>query len=209
MLRRTALMAALLASSIVSLQAADEQRTAAQQIASSMVQTQVVDYTHIYARHSEPVAAGVLETISQWLAAEIDLPTSSITPHIELVSSATLIKLRYASILPFGTSAPKRSGMPESDLGQEVLALYDTANEFIYLPHGWTGRSPAEMSVLVHEMVHHLQNRAKLKYSCPQEREKLAYIAQEQWLSHFATSLEKEFGIDPFTLLVKVNCFGG
>jgi hypothetical protein len=70
------------------------------------------------------------------------------------------------------------------------------------------GGSSAEMSVLVHEMVHHLQNQVQLKYRCPQEREKLAYAAQDRWLSHVGTSLEKEFGIDPFTLLVKTNCFG-
>ena len=56
--------------------------------------------------------------------------------------------------------------------------------------------------------VHHLQHRAKLKYACPQEREKIAYAAQEQWLNRFDTSLEKEFGIDPLTLLVKTNCMG-
>ena len=35
-----------------------------------------------------------------------------------------------------------------------------------------------------------------------QEREKLAYVAQSRWLMEFGTSLEEEFGIDPFTLLV-------
>ena|SRR3954453_18885765 len=35
-----------------------------------------------------------------------------------------------------------------------------------------------------------------------QEREKLAYVAQSRWLIEFGTSLEEEFGINPFTLLV-------
>jgi hypothetical protein len=44
----------------------------------------------------------------------------------------------------------------------------------IYLPKNWTGSTPAELSVLVHEMVHHLQGATKTKYECPQAREQLA-----------------------------------
>ena len=60
--------------------------------------------------------------------------------------------------------------------------------------------------MLVHEMVHHIQNRAKLKYACPEQREKLAYEAQERWLARFGPSLESEFELDPFTRLLHVNC---
>ncbi len=55
-------------------------------------------------------------------------------------------------------------------------------------------------------MVHHLQNVGGLKYECPQAREKLAFVAQERWLRMYGTDLEKEFGIDPFSLLVLSNC---
>ena len=62
------------------------------------------------------------------------------------------------------------------------------------------------MSVLVHEVVHHLQHVAKLPHACPQEREQLAYRAQERWLRRFDRSLASEFGTDGFTLLVRTNC---
>jgi hypothetical protein len=61
--------------------------------------------------------------------------------------------------------------------------------------------------MLVHEMVHHLQNVGQLKFACPQEREKLAYKAQDGWLALFGSDLMQEFQIDPFSLLVKTNCF--
>jgi hypothetical protein len=66
---------------------------------------------------------------------------------------------------------------------------------------------PAQLSVLVHEVVHHFQNVLKLKYECPQEREKLAYIAQDRWLGLFGHSLSDEFALDPFSLFVKTTCF--
>ena len=55
-------------------------------------------------------------------------------------------------------------------------------------------------------MVHHLQNKSGLKYACVGEREKLAYEAQEKWLSLFGQSLEKEFEIDAFTLKMSTTC---
>ena len=68
------------------------------------------------------------------------------------------------------------------------------------------GRPPAEVSVLVHELVHHLQNVSRMKFTCPQEREKDAYAAQHAWLALFGRTLEQEFEIDPMTVLVRTNC---
>jgi hypothetical protein len=55
-------------------------------------------------------------------------------------------------------------------------------------------------------MVHHLQNAGNLRFECPQEREQLAYQAQEQWLRLFGRHLMQDFELDPFTLLVKTRC---
>ena len=78
---------------------------------------------------------------------------------------------------------------------RSVVALYDLSRQVICLPEGWTGESPAEQSILVHEMVHHLQHRAKIRFNCPEEREKLAYEAQELWLARFGTSLEQSLNL--------------
>ena len=76
------------------------------------------------------------------------------------------------------------------------MAVYSDKAQTIFLPEGWTGTTPAELSILVHELVHHVQNAAGLKYSCPQEREKLAYDAQERWLGLFGHNLEHDFELD-------------
>ncbi|WP_428843149.1 DUF6647 family protein [Sinorhizobium terangae] len=87
-----------------------------------------------------------------------------------------------------------------------VVAVYDDEARTVYLPDGWTGKTPGELSVLVHEMVHHIQNVGGLKFACPEEREKTAFEAQKRWLGSFGSDLETEFGLDPFTVLVRTNC---
>ena len=76
----------------------------------------------------------------------------------------------------------------------------------IFLPEGWSGETPAEVSILVHEFVHHLQNEAGYSYECPAASEKLAYEAQQQWLNQFGLDLEHEFELDEFTIHVSSLC---
>ena len=85
-------------------------------------------------------------------------------------------------------------------------ALYDDLDRTIYLPDDWTAASPAQVSLLVHELVHHLQNVGALRHDCAAERERVAYQAQARWLELVGTSLEEAFGIDPMTLLVRTSC---
>ena len=146
----------------------------------------------------------LLTAIVVWLSASFDLPAIYESPRIEFVSAAQMTAQRYKSIFP-----AERADVTQGDkAGSNTVALYNDDTKTIYLPDGWAGRTPAELSVLVHEMVHHLQNVAKLTHECPQQREKLAYKAQDKWLALFGTSLEREFEIDGFTLLGKTGCLG-
>ena len=102
-----------------------------------------------------------------------------------------------------GLARPQSSAhLPTND----TLAVYIDGAEIIYLIEGWTGRTPADLSVLVHEMVHHFQYKLGLKHECPQDREKLAYAAQDRWLHLFGHSLESDFELDGFSVLVKTYC---
>jgi hypothetical protein len=103
-------------------------------------------------------------------------------------------------------SEEKLIAMRQRGLPGEVVAVYDDSSSTIYLARGWTGDTPAGLSVIVHEMVHHLQHEAGSKHACREERERDALAAQQRWLAEFGTNLETEFGIDPFTLLVRTNC---
>jgi hypothetical protein len=87
-----------------------------------------------------------------------------------------------------------------------IVAVYNDHMKTIYLPNGWSGRTAAELSVLVHEMVHHLQNEGRTRFECPAEREKLAYEAQNKWLGLFGRSIEQEFEINGLAILISTSC---
>lgn len=143
----------------------------------------------------------LLALITLWLSANFDLPANHDAPHVAFVSKAAIADFRYRALL--GTQPPSADGKIG---GREVVAVYDDATQTIYLPQGWSGQTPADISVLVHEMVHHLQNRLGRKFACPQEREQLAYAAQDRWLALFGRNLAQDFELDGFTLLATTQC---
>jgi hypothetical protein len=144
----------------------------------------------------------LVEALAAWLAVEIELPAMREPPGFALVSPAKLISLRLG-----GASADPAPPVANAQISPgDVVAVYDRHARTIYLPDGWDGSTPAELSVVVHELVQHLQNEAGQKAACPEVLEGAAFAAQEQWLALFGTDLYREFGLDPFTLLVRTNC---
>jgi len=154
----------------------------------------------------------LLAAIANWLSKEFGLPVVDRFPEIKLISPGEIGALRYNSPVPPaphevardpGLAQPQSSAyLPTND----TVAVYIDGAEIIYLIEGWTGRTPADLSVLVHEMVHHFQYKLGLKHECPQDREKLAYAAQDRWLHLFGHSLESDFELDGFSVLVKTHC---
>jgi hypothetical protein len=142
----------------------------------------------------------LLAAIVVWLSANFGLPANFDFPSVERMSSIEMTKTLYQSI-----PADQRQAMSIDRL-RAVQSLYSVKKKTIYLRPEWNGRSPAELSELVHEMVHHLQNLSHASYACPEEREKLAYQAQEKWLNMFGHSLTTDFELDGFTILVVTNC---
>lgn len=134
----------------------------------------------------------LLTAIVTWLSFNYDLPAVYDHPSITWSSREYIAEIRYTDT--------------QLQMRREVVAVYDDATQTIYLPDTWTGKTPAELSILVHEMVHHLQNKANLATECPVEREKLAYAAQEKWLHMFGTDLEQSFEINPMTLKLATTC---
>ena len=142
---------------------------------------------------AQPIdAPPLLDTITLWLSANFDLPVPNRPPRIATLPEADLVMMRY------GPEARVPPG--------HVVAVYDDAAETIYLFQGWTGRTAAELSVLVHEVVHHLQSSANQSFACPAERERVAYQAQGEWLTLFDETLESAFNIDAATILVSTVC---
>jgi hypothetical protein len=148
----------------------------------------------------------LMSTIVTWLADNFELPASHDHPRVELASPAKLVAVRYRGLASQqGLVVVGNEATPLS-LGRDLLAVYDRPSRTMYLREGWTGATAAEISVLVHEMVHHLQQEARIVYPCPAASEKLAYQAQEKWLARSNLSLEREFEVDRFTILVRASC---
>ena len=143
----------------------------------------------------------LMVAIALWLTANFGLPAIPTNPKVEFVTSAKIVALRHS-----GSDEHKTQSVALQPGQRETLSIYNNDTKTIYLRSDWTGRTPADLSILVHEMVHHIQNLAQLKYSCVEEREKMAYHAQKKWLELFGRDLESEFEIDGFTLLVITNC---
>jgi Domain of unknown function (DUF6647) len=178
-------------------------------VMTASIDTRPAGADEIEPQQAEPAllfAQPLLAAIEAWLALHFDLPSVDHYPRIALVPPAKIAALRYQGFL----SNPRIENVPSGDAGtasrSDVVAIYADATQTIYLPERWTGTTAAELSVLVHEMVHHVQNVGGLKYQCPQEREKLAYMAQDRWLGLFGHNLEADFELDAFSLLVKTRC---
>jgi hypothetical protein len=149
-------------------------------------------------------STALLRSLVTWIAANFDLPANYDPPNVKLSSPAKIAALRNWDV-----PGPETNGgvAPSHGAQREVVSVYDPATRTIYLRDDWRGRTPAELSILVHEMVHHLQTLAGLTFACPQEREQLAYQAQNRWLQMSGRDLASEFEIDPMTLLLTTKCF--
>ena len=131
-----------------------------------------------------------LTSLITWVSNTLDLPAIYDLPRIERASKLKLATIEPSELLP----------LPGS------VSSYDGMKRTIYLSEAWTGETPAGLSVLVYQVARHLQNVSGPKYECRLWGEKLAYIAQEQWLMRYGRTLEKDFGIDPETYLFKTEC---
>jgi len=142
----------------------------------------------------------LLTAIVVWLSANLSIPANFDLPHVAFAPQSKMVEMRFRETHSAAQSANVPGQLPD------VVAIYDADKKTIVLPEGWTGTTAAELSLLVHEMVHHLQNVNGQKFECPAAREKPAYLAQDQWLRQFGHTLENDFNVDMFTVVVKSAC---
>jgi hypothetical protein len=121
------------------------------------------------------VAQDLLDGIGTWLVSNFELPAVQDRPVIDFVPKTRLAAMRLQGHFPSEGSNDARYNEPGQ---RRPVAIYDDSSKTIFLPDDWVGQSAADKSILVHEMVHHIQNLARIKYECPRAREKPAYLAQ-------------------------------
>ena len=176
--------------------------------AQQLPELRIIDYTVVFSAVPESAAPerALLTEIATWLVANFDLPASDLLPKVEFATPGQIAAIHYRGMLNGQQQLAADSDPATLSAGSKIVAVYDTKTQTIFLPEGWRGTTPTEISLLVHEMVHHLQTRGQIKHACPEKREKLAFAAQARWLERFGLSLASEFELDGFTLLVRTNC---
>ena len=66
--------------------------------------------------------------------------------------------------------------------GPHQRGFYDIELGVIYIVKPWSPNNPQDVSVVLHELVHHRQQTAQHWY-CPGAQELPAYRLQEKWLA--------------------------
>jgi Domain of unknown function (DUF6647) len=132
-----------------------------------------------------------------WLSETLGLPSIYVRPDILIGAPVKLTAARSNDLDEVGRARD----------GAQPIGAYDDFTRTVYLPRGWSPDKPGDQSVLVHQIVYHLQSLAGMKYECPQERARVAFEAQALWLWESGQTLVSEFGIDPDALLLMTECY--
>jgi len=173
---------------------------------SKLAEAPVTNYALVF-DHPESVLAG-RRPIGSALAlgtdflAERDFPAPTVLPRVEFASSAQIAAVRYRHL----SSEPELLSFSVSNRANALDMVYDDARGILYLSELWTGGSPAEFSLLVRGLVSHAQREAGLTYLCPQERERVAFEAQDAWLQLFRQTFKETFRFDEATYMLSTQC---
>lgn len=121
----------------------------------------------------------VVSDLTKWIVQKTGW-TVSTPPPIRLASNEQLKTVYFGS------------GFEPN--GIEMHSLYARESDVIYLRDTWKSTDLFDRSLLLHELVHHLQRLNGVKTACPEEYEGQAYHLQIEWL--------REQGVkEPYKLL--------
>lgn len=133
----------------------------------------------------------LIVTLIAWIAAHSDLAAAGV-PDIHYVSKLTMGGL-------YRTANAKNYF--------RVEAFYIPGKSEIYLADSWRASDLRDRSVLVHELVHHLQAANKIRVPCPAALERQAYDLQFKWLRENGIERPYDFtGLDVLTVILASTC---
>jgi len=125
-----------------------------------------------------------------WIASQTHW-TFQETPPIDLIPSEEIQK-RYTA---------------EDPTSFQIGAFYSVKDRTIYLPDSWRSNTLRDRSILLHELVHHLQYLNHVKVTCETEREFQAFKLQAAWLSEQGVEYPLDLmGVDLRYILMLSHC---
>ncbi len=129
-----------------------------------------------------------------WISSVSGLPLSEDTPEITRVEPAEIARL---------ANGP---GVADPDVESGYLALYHAGSGTVLLRSDWDRQSLRDRSILVHELVHHLQAAAGRDYVCRGAMEREAYDIQAAWLEARGAELLEVMNMNGLFLYAVTRC---
>ena len=87
-------------------------------------------------------------------------------------------EIRFLPQVELDAQYTKESSPP----GNELFAFYDLKSDIIYLRDSWNIHSPWSKSVLLHELIHYVQDKNNIAFECTAEMEQQAWPLQKKYL---------------------------
>ena len=136
----------------------------------------------------------ILAALMLWIAANSPLAATTELPTVQRMGAVEL-----------ACTMERVNPCEESELDRTVIwyAFYNLSIRSIVLSEIVDTESLLGESILLHELVHHMQSAAGQHY----EIQCQAYQLQDKWLTEHGSSLQAIFNADPFWALTVTLCY--
>ncbi len=133
---------------------------------------------------------------------------SALSEHmIEWIASNTELLSYERPDIRFATGEWMAARLNQKNMVAPPEALYGMGTHTLYLSNQWSPTDLRDQSILLHELVHHLQLMNETHVACPAQYNGLAYQVQIAWLREAGESAPFEFlGIGPIDIFVQSLC---
>ncbi|MCB9947995.1 MAG: hypothetical protein H6842_09235 [Rhodospirillaceae bacterium] len=133
-----------------------------------------------------------------WIGAVTGIPPAPDVPAVMFNSAAELQRLHSPDAAYLDPA--------DGDGSPQAVALYNPLDGTLHLPEGWQADDPVDISILLHELVHHMQSRAGMEYACRAEMEKAAYDAQIAFLASMGMDMFEVMEMNELFYRIITNC---
>ena len=108
----------------------------------------------------------IITALLIWLGANSDFNVDMDIPQVLFLPQAQMEQMYYQG----------------SEKHGDLHAFYDTKRDTIILPDTWDRRKPWDLSVLLHEIIHYVQDQNDIQFNCVQEMEAKTWPLQQKYL---------------------------
>ena len=111
----------------------------------------------------------ILIALMIWIGANTDYNTNVPLPSIEFKTQVEMENLYYGD---------------RSEKEGDLYGFYNLKKNIIILPDTWDSTKPFDLGLLVHEIIHYLQDINDVQFGCTAEMELDAWPLQKQYLAN-------------------------